>query len=211
MSFKVPLDFGRWCDSVSSAPNGPHLHTRELLIDGRFLGTRSPWTHAPFLRHFMLYSNLRHLAIEWDTCDWTFDTISVSDIFGHLFGTLRFLSIRYASCSPHALMSLVAPIQHLEHLELKSVSFDASEPLHPTPERRTFKGIFTFVDSYRSSERFFNLLAGHDLQYREMHVNGEGWLCDTVWNRCLVKCADNLEKFSMDWTRNICEQSLFIR
>ena len=53
------------------------------------------------------------------------------------------------------------------------------------------------------TEEFASLLAERDLQYQEMYVTGECWLQDTTWNRCLIKCADNLEKFNTRWTMNL--------
>ena len=73
--------------------------------------------------------------------------------------------------------------------------------LPPQLERHTFKGVFYFMDWGDSSEEFATLLAEHDLRYHEMRVRGERWLQETVWNKCLEKCADNLEKFSIMWTR----------
>jgi len=97
---------------------------------------------------------------------------------------------------------LAASFQHLERLELDGIWFDPSEVAHPSPEKRTFKGTFYLVDWYDSSEEFVCLLAEHDLRFREMFVNGECWLHDTTWNRCLTKCADHLEKFGIHWSES---------
>jgi len=53
-----------------------------------------------------------------------------------------------------------------------------------------------------SSEEFVGMLAQYDLQYRNILVNGERWLQDTTWNRCLAKFSDNLDIFCMYWTKS---------
>ena len=77
-----------------------------------------------------------------------------------------------------------------------------------------FKGAFYLVDWCDSSEEFVGLLADHDLRFREMFVNGECWLQDTTWNKCLVKCADHLERFGIHWSEsdgeNACCRSHWI-
>jgi hypothetical protein len=85
------------------------------------------------------------------------------------------------------------------------------ESPHPTPERHMFKGIFSLTDWTDESEQFVGLLAEHDLQYREMYVNGDYWLLDSPWNRFLVKCVDHLEKFGLYWSNSEGDLSLTIR
>lgn len=215
VGFKYSAEFRRWCRSVSAAPNGPHLHTRKLVINDHFFsdsgGDQSPNQSTLFLQHFTLFSNVQDLVIHSSYSYQTFDNLSVPEVFGHLSGTLRYLSIQGASCSPPAMISLVASFQHLDHLELLWTWFHNSESLRPTPERLTFKGILSFTDWLASSEEFVRLLADHDLQYREVYVSGEHWLQDTVWNRCLAKCADRLKRFGINLSKNLSEQFLSIR
>lgn len=109
------------------------------------------------------------------------------------------------------MISLVASFQHLEYLELNWTRFQTSQRSRPIPDRRTFNGTFRLTDWKDLSEEFVGLLAEHDLQYREMHVGGGYWLKDTAWNRCLVKCAEHLEKFRIYWLERDGEQSLSIR
>ncbi|KAF9643188.1 hypothetical protein BDM02DRAFT_3192080 [Thelephora ganbajun] len=202
-----PLGFVKWTNSIPAAPNGPHLYTRELTIINRYLEKeyhRSPENLTLFLKHFTLFCNVQDLVIECSANRQTIDNISVPDVFGHLFDTLRSLSIRGAFCSPQALISLVASFQHLERLNLDGFWFSSSETPRPLPERHIFRGAFHLTDWDDSSEEFVSLLTEHDLQYREVCVNGECWLRDTAWNRCLAKCVDNLEKFSIHWSENDC-------
>ena len=104
-------------------------------------------------------------------------------------------------------MSLVASFQHLERLDLEGIWFVSAEIPRSLPERRTFKGALHLTDWDDSSEEFVSLLSEHDLQYHEMLVNGECWLQDTAWGRCLAKCADRLEKFGILWSENSCESA----
>ena len=97
-------------------------------------------------------------------------------------------------------MTLVASFQRIEYLRLACPWFIRSEVPHPVPERRTYKGRFDLWGCDGSSEGFVALLAEHELQYREMTVQGEYWLQDTVWGRCLVKCADRLEQLNIFWS-----------
>jgi len=192
--------------SILAAPNGPHPHTRELTINHRMFAenryTRSPVRIALFRQHFIRFSNVQDLTMNCSPDCQTFGIISIRGIFGHLSGTLRSLSIHRALCSPKALMSLIVLFQHLEHLELTWVSFNTSGPPHPTRERRTLKGTLVLGNWDDTSEEFVNLLAEHDLRYRDVYVDGEFWLRDTAWNRFLVKCADNLEGFCIHLPRS---------
>lgn len=215
VAFDGPFDLMRWSNSISPAPDGPHIYTRNLTISNRHLEEgcyRLPDSLARFLQHLFLFCNVQNLVIECSATQKTIDKISVPDVFGHLLGTLRSLSIRGAFCSPEALLSLVASFQLLERLELEGVWF-AAMGHRPPPERRTFKGVFRLADWGELSEGFVGLLAEHDLQYHEMLVTGEWWLRDTVWNKCLAKCADRLERFDIHWSESDCEcvwcQSIF--
>lgn len=89
--------------------------------------------------------------------------------------------------------------------------FIRSESPLPLLERRTLKGAFHLMGWDESSEQFVELLAEHDLRYHEMRVAGDYWLRDTGWNRCLAKCADHLEKFSIEWTGCHGMRILYIR
>ena len=200
-------DFKKWSKSISPAPNGPHLYTRELTISSRHLEKEcwSPEFRTRFLQHLSLFRNVQDLTIECLANQQTIDKISVPGVFGHLFGTLRSLSIQGAFCSPQALISLVASFQNLERLHLEGLWFTTAEIPRSLPKRRTFKGAFHLADWDDSSEEFVSLLAEHDLQYHEMFVNGECWLQDTMWNRCLAKCADHLERLDILWSEGNCE------
>lgn len=205
MNFDNPLDFAIWSRSVSTAPNGPHHYTRELTITNHYLEKeryRSPEYPTVFLQHFRLFCNVQDLTIECSGSQQTIDNISMSHVFGHLFGILRSLSIHGAVCSPQALISFVASFQQLELLYLHGIWFEASDIPHPLPEKHTFKGEFFLADWDDSSEEFIGILARYDLQYREVSVNGECWLQDTTWNRCLTKFSNHLEKFGIHWSES---------
>ena len=198
-----PSGFKKWSNRVPPTPNGPHQHTRELIINNRDLekeDNQSLEILPLFLQHFSLFTNVRDLVIECTANQQTIDNISLHRVFGHLFGTLRSLSIRGAFCSPQALISLVASFEHLERLDLEGIWFETSDIPRSLPEQRAFGGTFRLVDWDDSSEEFVGILAEHDLQYREMLVNGEFWLQNTTWNRCLAKCADHLERFEILWS-----------
>lgn len=200
----------KWSDSISTAPNGPHLYTRKLTISNRHLETEShqlPECRTRFLQHISLFHNLQDLTIDCPNHERTIDKISAPEVFGRLLGTVQSLSIRGAFCSPPALISLVASFQRLERLNLEGIWFETAEIPRPLSERHTFKGAFHWTDWDDSSEDFVSLLAEHDLQYHEMLVNGEWWLQDTTWNRCLAKCADHLRSFEILWSESSCENA----
>jgi len=130
---------------------------------------------------------------------------SISDASGHLFGSLRSLSVDGAFCSPQALISFVASFRQLERLDLDGIWFEASKIPRPLPEQHIFRGTLHFTDWNDTSEEFAGILAQCNLQYREMFVNGMRWLQNTTWNKCLAKCADRLETFCIRWYENECE------
>ena len=199
-----------WSKSIPAAPNGPHLYTRELIISNRHLEKESyrlPESQTLFLQHLSLFRNVQVLTIECTANQQTIDTISVPCVFGHLFGTLRSLTIRGAFCSPQALISLIASFPHLEDLDLEWIWFTTAEIPRSLPDHRAFKGTFRLADWNDSSEEFASLLAEHDLRYREMCVNGECWLLDTAWNRCLAKCAEHLERLCVHWSESDCKSA----
>ena len=196
--------FRAWQRSISVTPNGPHLYVRKLSIPNCYFKRRyhpSPDAFDAFLQHWSLFTNVGDLYIGSNLVQNSLDNMSIHDTFSHLSGTLRSLTIIETRCSPQALMTLIALFQHLELLDLTWISFDSSQLPLPLPERRTFKGTFRFADWRDSSEEFVTLLSEHDLQYHKMRVSGEYWLQDTGWNKCLAKCADHLEEFSIVWTR----------
>ena len=203
--YRVVLEYRSWSLStwnrtISATANGPHLHTRELKVDVRhFEGIyrQSSNIITPFLQHWFLFVNVRDLVVTGSVDENTLDKISIHNIFGHLSGTLRSLSILATRCSPQALISLIASFQHLERLDLKWISFESSQLPHPLHQSHVFKGFFHFWDWNHSSEKFVTLLSKHDLQYREMRVSGAYWL----QNIGLAKCADHLEELSLVWTR----------
>ena len=208
--FTGTTDFFKWSNSIAATPNGPHLYTRELTICNRHLEEEYhpiPDFRTRFLQHLTLFRNVQDLTMECFANQQTIDKISPPEVFGHIFGTLRSLSIRGAFCSPQALISLVASFPHLERLDLEGIWFTTVDIPRSLPKERTFKGAFHLVDWDDSSEEFVGLLAEHDLQYRSMLVNGECWLFDTAWNKCLAKCADNLEKFGILWSEGSCESA----
>jgi hypothetical protein len=210
VTLEGPSDFMGWSNSFPATPNGPHPYTRALTISNRHLEKEcygSPELHTRFLKLLPLFCNVQDLTIECSGIQRTIDNISIPQVFGHLFGTLRSLSVRRAFCSSQALVSLVASFHHLERLELEGIWFTSAEIPRSLPERRTFKGVFHFTDWDDSSEEFITLLAEHDPRYHEVSVNGVHWLEDTVWNKYLAKCADHLRRFSILWYENDCERA----
>jgi len=200
----------KWSKSIPAAPNGPHLYTRELAFSNRHLEKecyRLPDSQARFLQHLSLFRNVQVLTMECTANQQTIDRISIPQVFGHLSGTLRSLTVRGAFCSPQALISLIASFQHLERLDLEEIWFTTAEIPHPLPEHRTFKGTFRLEDWNDSSEQFVSLFAEHDLQFREMSVNGECWLLDTGWNRLLAKSAEHLERLNILWAESDCKSA----
>jgi hypothetical protein len=216
--FDNPSEFALWGRSISPAPNGPHLHTRELTVDIYCFESEyysPPNDFTLFLQHLLLFRNVQDLAIVSSACQRMLDNISAPKIFGHLFDTLRSLSIQTVSCSPQTLLSFIASFNRLGCLKLIWVWFESSGSPHPLPQRHTFKGSFYLSEWEDSSEEFITLLAEHDLQFRGVHVTGVHWLRDTVWNRCLEKCADNLEQFGIHWSgregeSTFCQFSPFV-
>jgi hypothetical protein len=190
---------------VSATPNGPHLYTRQLTIVHHDLEKeyyQSPKYPTDFFRHFRLFCNLQDLTIKCAKRRQEADDICGPHVFSHLFATLRSLSIHRARCSPQALISLIASFQQLERLRLHGIWFHTPNVPLPLPEKHTFKGKLFFTDWEDSSEGFVGMLAQYDLQYREAFVNGERWLQDTAWNRCLAKFSDHLEGFGIYWSED---------
>ena len=197
-------DFLAWQRSIPATADGPHHYTRKLTVPSRYFERKSQQQlndFAAFLQHWFLFTKVQYLYISGSMDENILDDISIHDIFGHLSGNLRLLSILETRCSPQAMISLVALFPHLERLNFMWILFESSQSPPPLPERRTFKGIFDFSDWRSSSEEFVTLLSEHDLQYHEMCVSTECWLQDTVWNKCLAMCAGHLEELSIIWAR----------